>query len=63
MLKSLIANPTFLAIVNGQLRHYGGMAGAALVTHGVIDGGPAETIPGIFVAIGALVLSALAKRV
>jgi len=62
MLKQILSNPTFVSIVNGQLRHLGSAAGAALAAKGLIEGGQVETIAGIVVTIGSMILSALAKR-
>lgn len=63
MLKQILSNPTFVSIVNGQLRHLGGAAGAALAAKGLIEGAQVETIAGIVATVGAMVLSYLAKRV
>lgn len=63
MLKQILTNPTIVSIINGQLRHIGGAAGAALAAKGLIEGGQVETIAGIVATIGAMLLSALAKKV
>lgn len=63
MLKQILSNPRVLKIVTGQLRHLGGAAGAALAAKGLIEGGQVETVAGIVATIGAMILSALAKKV
>lgn len=62
MLKSILTNPTAISILNGQLRHIGTVAGTALASRGLIEGGDVATIAGIVVAVGSMILSALAKR-
>lgn len=62
MLKQVLSNPSFVSVINGQLRHLGGAAGAALAAKGLIEGGQVETIAGIIATIGAMILSYLAKR-
>jgi hypothetical protein len=63
MLKQILTNPTIVSIISGQLRHIGGAAGAALAAKGLIEGGQVETVAGIIATIGAMILSALAKKV
>lgn len=63
MLKQILSNPTFVSIINGQLRHAGTFLGGILVARGLIETGQVETVAGFVVAIGGMVLSALAKRV
>lgn len=63
MLKQILSNPTLLKILTGQLRHLGGAAGAALAAKGLIEGGQVETVAGVVATIGAMILSALAKKV
>lgn len=62
MLKQIIANPTFVSILNGQLRHIGTVAGTSLATQGYISGSQIEAVSGLVVTLGTMVLSALAKR-
>lgn len=62
MLKQVLSNPTVVKILNGQLRHLGTFAGGILVARGLIETGQIETVVGIVVAIGGMVLSALAKK-
>ena len=63
MLKRLLSNPTLAGIINGQLRHLGTAAGAALATNGIIEGSEVSTVSGIVVAVGMMALSYLAKKV
>lgn len=62
MFKQILSNPTFTSIANGQLRHLGTMGGTWLAAQGYVGGSDVETIAGIVVAIGSMILSALAKR-
>jgi hypothetical protein len=62
MFKSIITNPTVISIVNGQLRHLGTLAGGFLASRGLIEGSDVQTVVGVVAAIGAMALSALAKR-
>lgn len=63
MLKRFLSNPAVVSILNGQLRHLGTAAGAALATDGFIEGSDVSAVSGIIVTAGMMVLSYLAKRV
>lgn len=63
MLRQALSNPTVISILKGQLRHLGTASGVWLAAQGYVGGGDVETIAGIVVAIGSMILSALAKRV
>jgi hypothetical protein len=62
MLKQIFTNPTFLSIINGQLRHLATVGGTALAANGWIGGDQVEVFAGAAVTLAAMVLSAVSKK-
>lgn len=62
MLKQILSNPTFVAIVTGQLRHLATLGGTALATNGYIGGSEVEVFAGAAVTLASMLLSAVSKK-
>ena len=62
MLKSIFLSPALTPIIMGQLRHYVGLAGASLATAGYMAGSDVQAFSGAVMALLALVLSAISKK-
>lgn len=63
MLKSILSSPALQPIIMGQIRHYVGAAGASLATSGYIAGSDVQTAVGAVMALLAIVLSAVSKKI